>query len=299
MAADHDGACSGSPFEKETGWCSHSAHWQRKNPPWWKPAFHEGCHGSAAACADEVHGKPPAPARERANYVAAPAYFNLNQACVVVNRALNPFGGFGCYLVGSSLYRKDHRDVDVRFLMSDEGYDRMFRTQVPSGPLFLFRPCGWAAFLDRRGLCLEDRGVFTGDVLRATTTTEHVKLPVSDVDDRVVVNVDDSSLRGLEEAAPDDELRLLAFRDGRDEDLHLGPASTTDDLDVSHRFLDVQVGSDEPDVTDVNAFQWDSCLDGHSAWHEYEFRSSVDERAMSEAAVFTADDGPLHDFLHR
>ena len=130
VAADHDGACSGSPFEKETGWCSHSAHWQRKNPPWWKPAFHEGCHGSAAACADEVHGKPPAPARERANYVAAPAYFNLNQACVVVNRALDPFGGFGCYLVGSSLYRKDHRDVDVRFLMSDEGYDRMFRTQI-------------------------------------------------------------------------------------------------------------------------------------------------------------------------
>ena len=60
----------------------------------------------------------------RANYVPAPHFYALNQACAIVNRA---FDGFGCYLVGSSLERRDFRDVDVRFIMSDEAYDRLFR----------------------------------------------------------------------------------------------------------------------------------------------------------------------------
>jgi len=62
----------------------------------------------------------------RANYLPAPASLNLNQACVIVNKAL---GDYGCYLVGSSLKRRDYRDVDVRFIMSDENYDRMFRNE--------------------------------------------------------------------------------------------------------------------------------------------------------------------------
>lgn len=65
---------------------------------------------------------------KRSNYVPAPHFFNLNQACVLVNRSL---GGFGCYLVGSALERRDHRDVDVRFIMSDEEFDRMFHIQKP------------------------------------------------------------------------------------------------------------------------------------------------------------------------
>lgn len=60
----------------------------------------------------------------RANYVPAPHFYKLNQACVLINRAL---GGFGCYLVGSSLERRDFRDVDVRFIMDDSEYERMFR----------------------------------------------------------------------------------------------------------------------------------------------------------------------------
>lgn len=67
---------------------------------------------------------------KRANYVPAPAYYNLNQACTIVNRAL---GGFGCYHVGSSLERKDWRDIDVRFIMSDEEYDYMFRDKGENG----------------------------------------------------------------------------------------------------------------------------------------------------------------------
>lgn len=63
---------------------------------------------------------------QRANYVPAPHYYNLNQACVLLNQAL---GGFGCYLVGSSLERRDWRDVDVRFIMADAEYDRLFRNE--------------------------------------------------------------------------------------------------------------------------------------------------------------------------
>ncbi len=66
--------------------------------------------------------------KQRANYVPAPHYFNLNNACCLINKA---FDGFGCYLVGSSLHRRDYRDVDVRFIMSDAAFDRMFR--VPEG----------------------------------------------------------------------------------------------------------------------------------------------------------------------
>lgn len=63
---------------------------------------------------------------KRANYLGAPAFFELNQACVLVNQAL---GEFGCYLVGSSLERRDFRDVDVRCIMADEAFDRMFPMQ--------------------------------------------------------------------------------------------------------------------------------------------------------------------------
>ncbi len=62
---------------------------------------------------------------KRANYVPAPHYYKLNQACTIVNSA---FDSFGCYLVGSSLERRDFRDVDVRLILSDEEYARLFRT---------------------------------------------------------------------------------------------------------------------------------------------------------------------------
>jgi len=61
----------------------------------------------------------------RANYVPSPHFFNLNQACRLINDAFE--GGFGCYLVGSSLDRRDYRDVDVRYIMKDDAYDRLFR----------------------------------------------------------------------------------------------------------------------------------------------------------------------------
>jgi len=61
---------------------------------------------------------------QRVNFVPAPHFFNLNHACTIINDA---FDGFGCYLVGSSIERRDYRDVDVRYIMADEAYDRLFR----------------------------------------------------------------------------------------------------------------------------------------------------------------------------
>ncbi len=61
--------------------------------------------------------------RIKGSYVGAPACFALTQACQDINRA---FKGFGCYLVGSAMERPDWRDIDVRFIMSDEEFDAEF-----------------------------------------------------------------------------------------------------------------------------------------------------------------------------
>ncbi len=60
--------------------------------------------------------------KERANYLPAPQYFNLNLACVPL---LAAFDG-GVYLVGSCLERADYRDVDVRAIVSDAEWRRLF-----------------------------------------------------------------------------------------------------------------------------------------------------------------------------
>lgn len=59
----------------------------------------------------------------RAHWLTCPEFFNLNQACRVVDEA---FGGLVTYLVGSCLKKRDYRDVDVRVILADEDYDRLF-----------------------------------------------------------------------------------------------------------------------------------------------------------------------------
>jgi hypothetical protein len=65
--------------------------------------------------------------RKKFCYVGAPAIFTLESACQDLIRA---FGGgddaYGIYLVGSALERADWRDVDVRMIMTDEGFVRLF-----------------------------------------------------------------------------------------------------------------------------------------------------------------------------
>jgi hypothetical protein len=63
---------------------------------------------------------PPQP---KSCYVGAPAIFTLELECQHINEA---FGRYGCYLVGSSLERADWRDVDVRFIMDDEEFAKLF-----------------------------------------------------------------------------------------------------------------------------------------------------------------------------
>jgi|ERR1039458_780183 hypothetical protein len=61
--------------------------------------------------------------RIKANYIGAPAVFALEIACRDICEA---FGGWDCYLVGSALQRADWRDVDVRFIMDDEEFIKLF-----------------------------------------------------------------------------------------------------------------------------------------------------------------------------
>ncbi len=58
----------------------------------------------------------------RANYLPAPAVFHLDHACAMIHDAF----GDCPYLVGSSLVRRDYRDVDVRLILADEHFDHLF-----------------------------------------------------------------------------------------------------------------------------------------------------------------------------
>lgn len=67
--------------------------------------------------------------RKKANYVGAPAIFALEVACQEITRAFNV--SYGCYLVGSCLKRPDWRDVDVRFILADDEFERLFPGAMP------------------------------------------------------------------------------------------------------------------------------------------------------------------------
>lgn len=56
-------------------------------------------------------------------YIGAPACFALELEC---RNICDAFGGFGCYVVGSALDRPDWRDVDVRLILKDEEFARLF-----------------------------------------------------------------------------------------------------------------------------------------------------------------------------
>lgn len=81
----------------------------------------------------------PAPMK-RANYIGVPQFFNLNQACRVITEAF----GFCVYLVGSSLRTKDYRDVDVRCILADEEFDRLFPNCVGDPKLPMHLDARWS-----------------------------------------------------------------------------------------------------------------------------------------------------------
>jgi hypothetical protein len=58
----------------------------------------------------------------RVNHLPAPAVFHLDHACRMIHDAFDDTP----YLVGSSLVRRDYRDVDVRLILADEKFDHLF-----------------------------------------------------------------------------------------------------------------------------------------------------------------------------
>lgn len=58
----------------------------------------------------------------RSNFVGAPQFYNLQCSCAMLVEAF----GYHIYHVGSSLDRRDYRDVDVRCILPDEEFDRLF-----------------------------------------------------------------------------------------------------------------------------------------------------------------------------
>lgn len=56
-------------------------------------------------------------------YIGAPACFALEMAC---HELVQAFGHYGCFVVGSVLDRPDWRDVDVRYILPDEEFAKLF-----------------------------------------------------------------------------------------------------------------------------------------------------------------------------
>ena len=63
-------------------------------------------------------------------YLDAPDLTRLDLASVLVHQWLDT-----PYLVGSCLDRPDFRDVDIRVILFDERFDRLFPTERPIHPL--------------------------------------------------------------------------------------------------------------------------------------------------------------------
>lgn len=60
--------------------------------------------------------------KKRASYLTVQQSFNLNVVC----KPIAAMFGYGVYQVGSSLIRADYRDVDLRCILANEEFDRMF-----------------------------------------------------------------------------------------------------------------------------------------------------------------------------
>lgn len=88
---------------------------------------------------------------KRANFIGAPQFFELNQACEILWRAFGD--GSGIYLVGSSIKRRNFRDVDVRCIMDDDDFERLFgkhETAFYLNPLWSVMCCSVSLWLSKR-----------------------------------------------------------------------------------------------------------------------------------------------------
>lgn len=65
------------------------------------------------------------PTKTYAHFLTTTQYFKLDAACIPLWKAFIT-RGFGVFLVGSALHKPDWRDVDIRVILPDDEYDRMF-----------------------------------------------------------------------------------------------------------------------------------------------------------------------------
>lgn len=66
----------------------------------------------------------------RATWIGVPDLYRLNSACRTVAASLQSVDCYGLVPVGSSLIKKDYRDVDVRAVLSDEQFATMFPSEA-------------------------------------------------------------------------------------------------------------------------------------------------------------------------
>jgi len=66
----------------------------------------------------------------RVNFLTVSEFAALKLAAEPIDRAFP--GSYGIYHVGSSIERHDYRDVDVRLIMADEDFERLFGTRKKS-----------------------------------------------------------------------------------------------------------------------------------------------------------------------
>lgn len=63
--------------------------------------------------------------KKKASYIGSPACFKLELACQQITQAFG-HDGHGCYVVGSALEKPDWRDVDVRLILPDDEFAKLF-----------------------------------------------------------------------------------------------------------------------------------------------------------------------------
>ncbi len=62
------------------------------------------------------------PAKAYAHYLTVNQYFDLDHACKILSQTFH----YNVYLVGSVLTKPNFRDVDLRCMLEDEDYDKLF-----------------------------------------------------------------------------------------------------------------------------------------------------------------------------
>jgi len=81
------------------------------------------------------------PIKKKASYIGAPAVFALEQALKHVNDAFCDDDCFaGIYIVGSCLERPDWRDVDVRLILEDTAFEKLFPAATVHSGAWEFDP---------------------------------------------------------------------------------------------------------------------------------------------------------------